>query len=241
MVGPRPPTTDGPPSDRYRSGVADADDSPQPAGGHYFSTQPAVASRPREVTLALPDTHLTLATDRGVFSGERVDPGTKLLLLEGRSPEPEARVLADIGCGYGPIAVTVALRAPHATVWAVDVNARARELCRVNAERAGVAERVRVVAPEEVPVDLRLDGIWSNPPIRIGTPALHDLLIGWLDRLHPGATATLVVQKNLGADSLARWLAERGFTVQRAATGAGYRLLDVRSNGPRPHDDEAHA
>ncbi|NLD77726.1 MAG: methyltransferase [Acidimicrobiales bacterium] len=199
--------------------------------GHYFSPRPEVASEPGAVELVLPEGRLIrLATDRGVFSGDRVDPGTRALLVEG--PEVTGPVVADVGCGYGPIAVALALRGgPDVQVWAVDVNERARALCAANAEANGVADQVRVVAPDEVPADLVVDQIWSNPPIRIGKPALHDLLVRWLDRLRPGTgTAELVVQKHLGADSLAKWLDDQGWRTTRRASRGGYRILHVRAS-----------
>ena len=81
--------------------------------------------------------------------------------------------------------------------------------------------------PDEVPATARFATIWSNPPIRIGKPALHDLLTRWLGRLADGGTACLVVQKHLGADSLARWLGEQGWRVTRLSSRAGYRILLV--------------
>jgi len=196
---------------------------------HYFSAVPTGPSAPRRIELALPEGRLVhLATDRGVFSADKVDDGTRLLLAEGPSLDGAAS-LADVGCGYGAIAVTLALRAPGALVWAVDVNERARALCRANAAANGVGDRVRVVAPDEVPVDLIVDQVWSNPPIRVGKSALHSLLTSWLVRLRPGTgSATLVVQKHLGADSLARWLTERGWPTDRVVSRAGYRILLVR-------------
>jgi hypothetical protein len=68
----------------------------------------------------------------------------------------------------------------------------------------------------------------QNPPIRIGKAALHDLLLGWLDRLTPDGRAVLVVGRNLGADSLQRWLGEQGFPTDRLASKRGYRLLQAR-------------
>jgi len=198
---------------------------PEPAG-HYFSPSPGAASRPGTVRLVLPDRTLDLATDRGVFSADRVDPGTKYLLLEA-PPPPAAGTFVDLGCGYGPIACTLAARAPGATVWAVDVNERARVLCRANASALGLGNVV-VAAPEEVPPDLEVDLIWSNPPIRIGKAALHDLLRSWLARLSPAGTAVLVVQRHLGADSLQRWLQAEGWRAERLGSRAGYRLLEVR-------------
>jgi 16S rRNA (guanine1207-N2)-methyltransferase len=200
--------------------------TPRP-GGHYFDPAPATRSRPATVDLTLPDLHLQLRTDRGVFGTGGIDPGTRLLLLEAPHPRPgEVGDLVDLGCGYGPIALTLARRAPSATVWAVDVNERARALCAANAEAAGLAN-VRVVAPGEVPDDLVVAGLWSNPPIRIGKAALHELLRTWLARLAPPARAWLVVHKHLGSDSLARWLTAQGHPTTRLGSRAGYRVLEA--------------
>ena len=206
--------------------------SPQPErADHYFTADPAAPSAPKTIELVLPEGRLIpLATDRGTFSPDEVDAGTRALLLEG-PPVPTAGVLADVGCGYGPIALALALRGgPDVEVWAVDVNERSRALCQANAEANGVADQIRVVAPEDVPPDLVVDQIWSNPPIRIGKAALHDLLTTWLGRLAPQTgTAELVVQKHLGADSLARWLADQGWPTTRAASRGGYRILHVEA------------
>ena len=191
----------------------------------YFREQPEVESSPVEIDVSLPDVAFALRTDTGVFSRGALDTGTRLLLAE--SPQPSrAGNLLDLGCGAGAIAVTLALRSPDAAVWAVDVNERARDLTAFNAARAG-ATNVRVASPDGVPDTLRFDTIWSNPPIRIGKPALHHLLDTWLPRLADGGTAVLVVQKHLGADSLADWLRTRGWNVERIRSRAGYRLLTV--------------
>jgi 16S rRNA (guanine1207-N2)-methyltransferase len=195
-------------------------------GGQYFEVEPAAASAPRKVALDLPGLSLTLTADAGVFSGSRVDPGTRVLLEDLPAPEVEGDLL-DLGCGYGPIALTLAARDPARTVWAVDVNTRALELTRANAAAAGLAN-VRAATPDEVPDATRFAGLWSHPPIRIGKPALHALLTRWLDRLLPGGAAWLVVQRNLGSDSLARWLTEQGHPVTRLRSELGYRVLEVR-------------
>jgi 16S rRNA (guanine1207-N2)-methyltransferase len=178
------------------------------------------------VRLDLPDLSLVLRTDRGVFSGGRIDPGTKYLLTEAPAP-PAGGHLADIGCGYGPIALTLAARSPGATVWAVDVNERALDLTRANAADASLTN-VRVATPDEVPDDVRFSAMWSNPPVRVGKAALHGLLDNWLGRLDDDGTALLVVQKNLGADSLHRWLEGQDWSVTRRGSRVGYRLLEVR-------------
>ncbi len=194
---------------------------------HYFDADPTVASQPRRVRLVLPDRALDLDTDRGVFAKDGVDPGTKLLLAEGPSPPPDGDLL-DLGCGYGPIAVTLGCRSPRARVWAVDVNRRSLALTAANAAAAG-ATNVRVASPEEVPSEVTFAGIWSNPPVRIGKAALQALLGHWLGRLAPGGRAWLVVHKHLGSDSLARWLQGEGFPTERLRSRMGYRLLEVGS------------
>lgn len=192
---------------------------------HYFGSQPEVTSDPRDVELVLPEGVLRYRTDRGVFSHGRPDPGTRVLLTQAPAP-PSSGDLLDLGCGAGPIALALARRAPEATVWAVDVNERAVDLCASNATLLRLTN-VRACLPEDVPPDVRFAAIWSNPPIRIGKPALHALLLEWLARLAPDGSATLVVSRNLGSDSLATWLGGEGFEVERLASSKGYRILHV--------------
>ena len=192
-------------------------------GSHYFDEEPTTDSSPREISLLLPDMNLMLRTDRGVFGYNRIDAGTKLLLLRAPAPAPHGNLL-DIGCGSGAIALTMARRSPAATVWAVDVNERARDLCRSNAERNGLTN-VNVCSPDDVPADVTFDTIWSNPAIRIGKPALHTMLLRWLSRLSPAGEVVLVVHKHLGSDSLQAWLSGQGYPTTRLASSSGYRIL----------------
>lgn len=191
---------------------------------HYFE-DPTVASDPVIVDVTLPDTAFTMETDTGVFSRGHLDAGTSLLL---RSDPPLSSTgdVLDLGAGSGPIALTMARRSPNATVWAVDVNTRARTLCERNAKRNKLTN-IRVVHPDEVPGDVRFSTIWSNPPIRIGKPALRALLLEWLARLTDDGTACLVVQKHLGADSLQNWLMFEGHPTERVASKSGFRLLAI--------------
>ncbi|MEV5752718.1 methyltransferase [Actinoallomurus sp. NPDC052308] len=199
-------------------------------GEHYFARQPQADSRPGTVDLVLPDLHLRLATDRGMFSPDRVDLGTRVL-LETVPPPPPRGDLLDLGCGYGPIALTMASRSPQAMVWGVDVNERALTIAERNAQTAGL-DNVRFSLADRIDPELRFAAIWSNPPIRIGKQALRALLETWLARLAPGGRAHLVVQKNLGSDSLQRWLTDQGHPTQRLTSRAGYRVLAVDPKEP---------
>lgn len=197
---------------------------------HYFSQDPSSQFKPKEITVVLDGQSVNLQTAGGTFSPDRLDPGTSVL-LEHLDLAPKGGNLLDVGCGWGPIALSLAMRAPKATIWAIDVNERSIQLTRENAERLGLTN-IKVCRPEEVPADLKFEGIWSNPPIRVGKEILHELLLTWLPRLSEGSESYLVVQKNLGADSLHRWLDAQlpeGFSTIRVDTAKSYRILRVKN------------
>lgn len=193
---------------------------------HYFSAEPTSADERRSIEVTLGGHDVRVHVAGGVFSPGGVDKGTAVLLAEAPDP-PADGVFLDLGCGWGPVALSLGLLRPAAQVWAVDVNERAVDLTRSNAAGLGLTG-VRCARPEEVPPETRFDLIWSNPPIRIGKAALHDLLRTWLPRLRPGGEAYLVVSKNLGGDSLQRWVTgELGLRCTRYASVKGFRILAI--------------
>jgi len=196
---------------------------------HYFNPTPEVASRPHTVRLRTGNLDLQLQADRGVFGARRIDLGTLVLLKEAPAP-PERGEILDLGAGYGPIAIVLAKASPRARVWAIDINERAVELTRANAILTGTPN-ITALTPLEVPDDLRFDAIYSNPPVRIGKEPLRRLLAEWLDRLSPGGHAHLVVQRNLGSESLVGWLTETGRSVERIKSKKGYRVITVTAPG----------
>ena len=189
---------------------------------HYFDASPSTPDKRQDVTTRIWGKELTFTTSAGVFSHDGLDKATAVLLRS--STPPTGGTILDLGCGWGPIAC--ALAGTGATVWATDTNERALELTALNASRLGVT--VQTALPDDVPADLVFDEIWSNPPIRIGKEALHDLLLRWLPRLAPDGVARVVVGKNLGADSLQRWLGDQGWPTERTASEKGFRILEVR-------------
>ncbi len=194
---------------------------------HYFSADPAVAFKRVPVSASVWGRDLELTSGSGVFAQGRLDIGTAVLFRETEPPSSGSTYL-DLGCGYGVIGLALAVVRPEATVWGVDVNERAVLLANENADRLDVAGRYDAAVPDAIPDALEFDEIWSNPPIRIGKEALHELLLRWLPRLAPGGRAVMVVGKNLGADSLQRWLGEQGFPTTRLASAKGFRVLESR-------------
>jgi 16S rRNA G1207 methylase RsmC len=161
-----------------------------------------------------------------VFAQGRLDVGTAVLF---RATEPPVQgQFLDLGCGYGVIGLAIAKAVPLSSVIGLEVNERAILLANENAASLGVGGQFVACRAADVPSDLVFDEIWSNPPIRIGKEALHELLLTWLPRLAPGGRAVMVVGKNLGADSLQRWLGEQGYPTTRLASAKGFRVLESR-------------
>lgn len=200
------------------------------ASEHYFTSQPASPDEWRPLKAVLNGAERTLRTTSGIFSPARIDKGTAILLAGVPDPAPTGNLL-DVGCGWGPVALTMALKSPAARVYAIDVNERCLALTNDNAHTLGL-DNVTALVPEAVDPALLFNTIWSNPPIRVGKEELHSLLRTWLPRLAPGGSAWLVVQKNLGADSLHRWLAADlgdNVTVTRDSTTKSFRILHVQA------------
>ena len=204
---------------------------------HYFSADPSVPFARERFTCEVWGQRLELVSGSGVYSRGRLDIGTSVLFRE-TDPPPPGRVL-DLGTGYGVIglAIAAAWRAAGVPVGAdsavtgVEVNQRAVLLAEENAAALGLADRFGACSPEAVPGSTTFDEIWSNPPIRIGKQALHELLLHWFARLRPGGRAVMVVGKNLGGDSLQTWLTDQGYPTTRLASAKGFRVLESRPEG----------
>ena len=198
---------------------------------HYFSETPEGELIPREISVSLGGNKVTVITAGGVFSPEHIDQGTQVLLSHIASAKPSG-IFLDIGCGWGPIALALAIQSPKATIYAIDVNDRCLELTKLNAEGLGL-KNIIACKPDEVPTNILFDEIWSNPPIRVGKEVLHEILTTWLNRLNKSAVARLVVQKNLGSDSLQKWLSAvlpNDFETTRADSAKSFRVLKVLRN-----------
>jgi 16S rRNA G1207 methylase RsmC len=194
---------------------------------HYFSASPDKPATLRDITYQVAGREFAVQAASGTFSASKLDPGTSILLSKFEE-FPESGNVLDLGCGWGPISLAIATFSPETTVWALDVNQRSMELARNNAANLGLTN-MNVVTADKVPQDLKFDAIWSNPPIRIGKAALHELLKIWLPRLESGGRAMLVVQKQLGADSLLAWIQVEfpDLISSRFSTDKGFRVLEI--------------
>lgn len=193
---------------------------------HYFSADPSAPFEREPFSCEVWGHRLDLVSGSGVFSRGHLDHATDVLF---RETEPPAQgQFLDLGCGYGVIGLAIARAVPLANVTGIEVNERAIALANENAKALELDNRFVACKPEAVPTSLMFDEIWSNPPIRIGKEALHELLLTWLPRLAPEGRMVMVVGKNLGADSLQRWLTGEGWPTERRASAKGFRVLETR-------------
>lgn len=194
---------------------------------HYFSSDPAAPKKTVRLTVEVGGVAIPLEAASGTFSSGRLDPGTAVLLAESEHFPKDGNVL-DLGCGWGPIGVSIAKICPNTQVFGIDINQRSVEQSNLNAALNDLTN-FRAMKPDQLDPNLTFSAIWSNPPIRVGKAVLHELMLSYVPRLEPGGKATLVVSKNLGADSFQRWLSEQfpDSEVTRLATAKGYRVLQL--------------
>lgn len=201
------------------------------SGEQYFSANPNSLDLRRTLQVGLRGKEVSVQVSNGVFSSSKLDLGTAVLLKHAPQP-PENGRFFDIGCGWGAISLALGFESPNAQIYAVDINERALELTNINAKNAGLNNIHTYLVEDALKEDSskNIDLIWSNPPIRVGKDVLHNILLTWLPRLKVGGAAYLVVQKNLGSDSLIPWLSKNlgeDFSVEKYASSKGYRIIEV--------------
>ncbi len=201
---------------------------------HYFSSEPTTKKAETQISFDVAGSNFTMSGASGTFSATKLDPGTRVLLNHWQLFPRDGNVL-DLGCGWGPIGVSIASLNPETKVFCVDVNNRSVDQTLANAKQSKTTNLTAMLA-ENLPADLTFAAIWSNPPIRIGKAALHELMLKYIPRLEPLGKAYLVVQKNLGSDSLQRWLEETfpDHSIRRVGTEKTYRVLEVISPATAP-------
>ncbi len=196
---------------------------------HYFDARPQAESRPREVFLRVRGIDLSFETDSGMFSPERIDFGSRLLIEAVAEDLLAAGVktgrLLDLGCGYGPVGIALKRVFPALEPTLADVNERACALARKNAARNGVKGIEVVVSDAFERLPGPYDVVVTNPPVRAGKDVVHAFFQGAWERLVPGGRLYVVLQRKQGAPSAAEWLEARFGSCDAIEKDAGYRVL----------------
>lgn len=191
---------------------------------HYYETDNNLKSDKHYVTYTYKGSVIKYNADNGVFSKERVDFGTNVLLNALPDIEDGARVL-DVGCGYGVIGIAIAKSNKKINVEMVDVNERAVSLTNENIKLNGCNNAKAYISSLYENVDGEFDYIISNPPIRAGKDIVHGVAIDGYDHLKEGGKIYLVIQKKQGAPSLEKRLEEVFGNVETVDKKNGYFVL----------------
>ncbi|WLR58085.1 class I SAM-dependent methyltransferase [Guptibacillus hwajinpoensis] len=194
-------------------------------GEHYYTKNPGVKSSPNKIDADLRGRKFQFTTDSGVFSKKEIDFGSKLLIESFEEPELEGDIV-DVGCGYGPIGISLASEFSNRYFYMLDINERATELAMSNAIKNRV-HNLSVMASDQLNVlkDKTFASVLTNPPIRAGKQVVHGILEEAYDVLKKGGTLWVVIQKKQGAPSAITRLQEMFEHVETVVKKKGYYIL----------------
>ncbi len=196
---------------------------------HYYTSKPQTESKPRHWTFKLLGHSFSFETDAGVFSKSEVDFGSRVLIDAFKMPNINGAIL-DVGCGYGPIGLSIANANPDRTVYMMDINERAVTLSQKNAQVNGV-QNVRIFVSDGlsmVDTDVEAAAILTNPPIRAGKETIFRFYDGAYDRLVPSGELWVVIQKKQGAPSTVSYLEEKFSEVDIVEKKKGYWIVRAK-------------
>lgn len=172
----------------------------------YFDNDPSVASKEKVITFEIFGHKISLTTDNGVFSKDKVDEGS-LAFLKVLIPLNLSGKILDLGCGYGTIGLTLALTSKEARVDLADVNTRALALCEKNARMNKVEQKVAILHSDIYSnIEGPYDSIVVNPPIRAGKKVTYQMYEGAKQYLIDGGSLFVVIRKAQGGPSASRYI-----------------------------------
>lgn len=196
---------------------------------HYYSNKPQTESKPRQWKFPLLGHTFTFETDAGVFSKSEVDFGSRVLIDAFEIPKVEGVVL-DVGCGYGPIGLSIAKVNPEREVLMMDINTRAIGLSQKNAQLNGV-QNVRVFESDglsAVEAGTQAAAILTNPPIRAGKETIFRFYDQAYELLVENGELWVVIQKKQGAPSTVSHLEEMFSEVDVVEKKKGYWIIRAK-------------
>lgn len=195
---------------------------------HYYDFDPLLASKEKEISFEINSRKITLVTDIGVFSKNRVDEGS-FALLEAVLPLYLGNKILDLGAGYGPIGLTLALFNENASITLADINTRALALCEKNAKRLQVQNRVQILESDVYSNIIGpYDSIVVNPPIRAGKKVTYAMYEGAKRHLNDGGSLFVVIRKAQGAPSASRYIEELFGNITLISRSKGYYIYQAK-------------
>jgi len=198
--------------------------------GHYFDFDDSIKSQERLISYEINGLKMSLISDNGVFSKNELDEGSRTLLKTILPLGLKGKIL-DLGAGYGPIGLTIAMSLPNTSVTLVDINPRAVSLCQKNADLHGLSQRVTCLQSDIFSsVEGPYDSIVVNPPIRAGKKVTYKMYEGAYQHLIDGGTFYFVIRKAQGASSASNYVKEIFGNITLLARHKGFHVYVARKN-----------
>jgi 16S rRNA (guanine1207-N2)-methyltransferase len=193
---------------------------------HYYSQKPDVVSNPQFWDFTLKGRTFRFKSDNGVFSKKEVDFGSRLLVESFNLDEAVEGDILDVGCGYGPIGISIAAAYPDRTIEMIDINSRAVELSKENAASNAIAN-VKIYESDRFDkvASNQFAAILTNPPIRAGKSVVHEILEESYRSLVAGGELWVVIQKKQGAPSAMDKMEQLFGNVEVPVKKKGYYIL----------------
>ncbi|MFP5115687.1 class I SAM-dependent methyltransferase [Bacillaceae bacterium C204] len=197
---------------------------------HYYSRTQKVESDPKFWDYTLKNNTFRFKTDNGVFSKREVDFGSRLLIESFEMPNAEG-LLLDVGCGYGPIGLSLAKYYHDRMIHMVDVNGRAIELAKENAEINRI-QNVKIYESDRLlnVKENTFAAILTNPPIRAGKKTVHDIFEQSFEHLASEGELWVVIQKKQGAPSAIEKLNNLFNHVETIDKSKGYFVIKAKKS-----------
>lgn len=191
---------------------------------HYYDLDPSLESKERLIEFVISGRKISLLTDNGVFSKSKLDEGSKLL-IETLLPLHLAGKILDLGCGYGPIGLSIGLFTENASITLADVNPRAVALCKKNADNLNLSSRVTCLQSDIYSsIEGQFDAIVLNPPIRAGKKVTYTMYKEAKEHLVSGGQFYFVIRKAQGASSASQYVKEVFGNITLLARKKGYHI-----------------
>lgn len=191
---------------------------------HYYDLDPSLESKERLIEFVISGRKVSLYSDNGVFSKNKLDEGSRIL-IETLLPLNLTGKILDLGCGYGPIGLSIGLCSPSASVTLADVNPRAVALCKKNAELLNLSDRVTCLQSDIYSnVEGKFNAIISNPPIRAGKRVTYTMYKEAKEHLVSGGQFYFVIRKAQGASSASQYVKEVFGNITLLARSKGYHI-----------------
>ena len=194
---------------------------------HYFKDDPSVISNRRCISFDIYGVHMELLTDNGVFSKNKIDEGSYAFLKVLVPLQLKGKIL-DLGAGYGPIGLTIAMTSPEARVDLAEINTRALALCMDNAKNLGLSQRVTCLHSDIYEnIEGPYDSIVVNPPIRAGKIVTYKMYEGAKQYLIDGGSLYVVIRKNQGGPSASRYIESLFGNITLLKRDKGYYIYQA--------------